>query len=323
MHLKKICIFIFLIINSIAAQKDLFVPVLTEKDLKHFSVIEKSMHHTGTDACINKVSDGKNIYIVKQITDPSTPEQLLLVTDAICSTIGTACAIQVNHVSFIPYNVGAHLKIYPDRAATLHTYVSGTDLESSMPKALADKDFTLHQRIIKKDCPWQKKYPVASNRQGLTQDIIESMSFHKALPSLVALDTFIGNADRSLPNILYDEQKNSFFGIDHAAGLHTVLAFESCERIQELIRDDYFKICSTEIKNSLQLYKNSLVQLAHAFNPPIVRKMLDHLATYVCYDALHNEDIVKDIAHFNNIFERNFAKINELIALLNTVKEHY
>jgi hypothetical protein len=81
------------------------------------------------------------------------------------------------------------------------------------------------------DSPWQKKYPLAWDEQGLTGSIIETMSMHVTLPYLVALDTFIGNSDRSLPNIFYDKKSNTFYGIDHAAAFTRALASFAYDRL--------------------------------------------------------------------------------------------
>ncbi|RTL07087.1 hypothetical protein EKK58_02830 [Candidatus Dependentiae bacterium] len=64
--------------------------------------------------------------------------QLLLVTDAVRSQVGRVCQIPVNDVCFIPHNIGAHLKIYPERAVTLHQFIPGKDLDSQMPTCITN-----------------------------------------------------------------------------------------------------------------------------------------------------------------------------------------
>lgn len=53
------------------------------------------------------------------------------------------------------------------------------------------------------------------------------MSRYKDLPVLVALDTFVGNADRAGSNYFCDETTDTFYGIDMASSFNQDLCATS------------------------------------------------------------------------------------------------
>lgn len=316
---QNLYFFVIILISSVANQlHGLSVKILSEKDLNNFLVTEEYVTHTGTDAFIRKVSDGNTIYILKQINNPSIDEQFLLINDCIASTIGWAAGIHVNQVFFIPYNVGCHLKTYPDRAATLHAYILGNDLESNFPKFFP-ADFTLHQRIINLNSLWQKKYPLAENQQSLSKSLIESMAFHEDLPALVALDTFIGNADRGLPNIFYHQHNNCFYGIDQAAAFSRTLSLCAFEQLRKLASEDYFDNCVPKVIDSLGIYHGILLRLYEVTQPSIIIQSMHELTAYLDVNALQSTEIIARMRHHSFIIEQNYRYSLKLITLLDQI----
>jgi hypothetical protein len=81
---------------------------------------------------------------------------------------------------------------------------------------------------------WHRWGPLAVERTGLTIEIIQNMAKHPDLPRIVALDTFVGNADRSPPNLYYDEITDRFCGIDMAASFSSPLALAAYQRLEGL-----------------------------------------------------------------------------------------
>jgi len=161
---------LILVVQTALAHSNQLQPIIFfENDLKAFWLVDDRIIHSGTDAYIRIVADGNALFILKQICDESLDEQFLLMNDCLASTIGYQCGININQVSFIPYNVGAHLKKYPERAATLHSYVPGVDLESCTIDFLS-VDFSLQQRVVDKGSPWQKKYPVSKKSARTDQN---------------------------------------------------------------------------------------------------------------------------------------------------------
>src|SRR5207249_10025139 len=96
--------------------------------------------------------------------------------------------------------------------ATVHTLVPGQSVES------LNLDVDIHQRMRRENTPmWHKWGPLPPEKAGLTLKVIQNMAKHDDLPSIVAFDTFVGNADRSRPNLFYDSATDHYFGIDMAA----------------------------------------------------------------------------------------------------------
>lgn len=282
--------------------------------MRDFYVLNAQISHSGTDAAIRKISDGVHIYILKQIHEPSLDEQFLLINDVIASTIGIDVGVKVNEVFFIPSIVGADLKIYPERAATLHTFISGKDLDQKLPNGLP-QDFCIHQRCINKQSVWQQELPLLEHQQGLTQAIIESMSLHEDLSQIVALDTFIGNVDRSLPNIFYDDCTNHFCGIDQAAVFGKNLAQFANDRIKELLEEGYFKTCDSQIMYGLRVYQKMLIELVKINTPCMIIQSMRELLPYLGFNISINGDCSR-MDHQAKIIKDAYNAILELILLL-------
>jgi hypothetical protein len=186
-----------------------------------------------------------------------------------------------------------------------------------LPKNLPE-NFSIHQRCINKQSVWQKKWPLLENQQGLTKNIIESMSLHKDLPPIVALDTFVGNVDRSLPNIFYDGKNNHFYGIDQAAVFGKNLARLANDRIKELLDEGYFKTCDSQIINGLRVYKKTLVELLEINMPLMIVQSMQELLLHLGSDPLINDDFSR--MHFQaKIINDNYYSLLELVLLLDQI----
>lgn len=290
--------------------------ILSEDEVRNFRIIDSAIKHDGSDANIRIITDGKNNYILKQINDSSLDEQFLLINDLIASTIGIEAGIAVNAVSLIPYDVGSGLKKYPDRAATIHTYIPGRDLEHELPDFLPE-DFNIQQRVINPNSEWQKKYPLSEHRQGLARGVLESMYCHEQLAPIVAFDMFIGNSDRSLPNLFYDNKTYSFYGIDHAAAFDKQLSIIACYRIKELMQTHYFKNLSAQQRKGLKLFRNFLVQLQKNNDPKDITKTMTGLVSYLGQYAENNNQLLGRIEYHSRIMKKNYIDSFELISLLN------
>jgi hypothetical protein len=312
-----IYILFFILIYNVF-QFALPVKILTQQQIDKFYILDSNIVHTGSDASIQKVTDGSNIYILKQIHNESMNEQFLLINDAIASTIGYDAGIHVNEVFFIPYTNAKHIKIYPDRAATLHSYISGKDLEQELPVYLTD-DFIIHQRIINVESIWQKRWPLHEHQQGFTQIILENMSLHEDLPPIVALDTFLGNSDRSLPNIIYNKSNNHFYGIDQAAVFGNNLAAIAHKRLKELLETDFLLTSDSKIINSLQEYQKALLHLREKNIPSAIIQNMQELLPYLGPNSLQNDLIDRRIKHETRIINNSYESILELILLIDQI----
>lgn len=313
--LKLTVIFLFFIYNSFSLAWS--VRILSDDDVRDFYILDSKIVHAGSDASIQQVTDGIHIYILKQINNPSFDEQFLLINDVIASTIGSDAGINVNEVSLIPYTVATHLKIYPNKAATLHTLVPGKHLEQGLQHNFSD-DFTIHQQSRDAQSIWQQKWPVSAWQQGLTKAIIESMSLHEDLPPIVALDTFVGNIDRSLPNIFYDKHYNHLYGIDQAAVFGTNLPQFAHDRIKELLEEGYFTTCDSRIIYGLHIYKKFLGELLEKNTPLMIIQSMQELTPYLGLNACINDNLSRMYYQAGVIKEAYSASI-ELMSTLDQI----
>ena len=292
------------------------IKILTDKECSNLFIVEKNITHNGTLTSISKVSDGLNNFIIKQIGGDTPLNQLDLINDIVASSIANENHIPVNQVSLIPYNIGNHLKIYPEKAATLHNYISDDNLENCFNEIFLN-NFSLQQRIIDPLLPWQKKYPLKEHRQGLNEDVIQSMSIRDSFIKLCAFDTFIGNYDRSLPNILYDKKSNVFLGIDHGA-IFKPLAIFAVERIKELLEDGYFSRQSPLIICALEIYKNTLKKLYKNNTPETIIRSMSNLLYH--FDENVNvkihPDVKEKLEEYARNIELNYVHVKKLIHLL-------
>jgi len=273
-----------------------------------------------SDAVVKLIKDaGDRKFVLKQIVDSDLDEQFLLVRDLVSSEIGVICGIPVNKVfilagrDFEEFNLSG-VRFYSDRAATIHEFIDGNSLDDVLPPFL-NEQFCLQQRFCNFDSPWQKKWPLKEDEQGMTKNVLVSMSVHSDLPKIVAFDTFVGNSDRSLPNIFYDEAKGRFYGIDHAAAFNSknlpLLAFE---RLEELEKEGFFKSCDEQVINGLRSYYGALVLLYKTISPGIVEQLFKYYSGCICINC--QDWLEKRILGHVDAFKINYEHIESLIELL-------
>jgi len=294
--------------------------ILTQASLTNCFILDASKKTNSSDAVTRTVTINGIPSIIKQIIHESLDEQFLLINDYLASNIGCSMRIHVNHVSLIPATINHPAKIFPERAATIHTIVPGKDIETVRPDFLPEW-FMIQQRICDPNSPWQKKWPLSENEQGLAKMAIQSMNLHPDLPALIALDTFLGNSDRSYPNTFYDGISNHFYGIDQAAAFHTPLAQHACNRIKELMETHYFKQCTPDILKSLKMYRDTLKQLYIAYRPKDITQAMHIIANYVTtkHNLASNEILENRIQAHRKIIEENYTAIKQLIDLIDEV----
>lgn len=288
--------------------------VLKEEELLNYQVVDLEIKSNSSDAIIKFIKDkDNNLHIIKQIKDESLEEQFLLLNDFIACQIGYHINININKVFLIPRNILSSFKIFPNRAATLHLCVPGKNIEP-LPDFLPSW-FTIHQ---KSNSIWQKAYHLKPEHQGLTQEIIESMSLHNDLPPIVALDTFVGNADRSEPNLFYCNKSKCFYAIDLAAAFNTNLAEIAIIRISELIKNNYFKKCKPQILNTLKVYRDTLDKLYCNYSDNKIIKYFQDYYSLIFTESNYIE--IKNRFEFQkNIITKNYIATKKLIDIIDQI----
>lgn len=262
-------------------------------------------------------------FVLKQIISPKRDEQFLLARDLVASKIGIICNIPINEVFIMPIEDvnqknSYDIRFYPNRAATIHKLAGGNSLCEFLPNFL-NETFDIQQKTFNPDSPWQKKWPVKNNEQGLTKNVIISMSYHNELPKIVAFDTFVGNSDRSLPNIFYDNLKNCFCGIDHSAAFNNYnLPLLAIKQLEDLWKKGFFENCNKQLKKGLKIYSQTLESLCEKISSEDVEKLFQAYACHIFTG--HNKWWLEErIKRHANAFKENRSTTRKLISLLQKI----
>ena len=174
--------------------------------------------------------------IAKTIKSPDVEEQALLIVDCCASAIAQVASIPVNQVLLLAYSKPWINCDWYKQLATLHEFAKGCSTKDILPW----DGFSLQQRYRVCGSPqWKRWGNLPEEKKGLSRQVIFTMSYNISLAQIAALDTFLGNADRSLPNLYYDKVKDTFFGIDQAASFRRPLAQVAIQQIEVLIKEGF------------------------------------------------------------------------------------
>jgi len=290
--MKKIfLILLFNIASIFCAGSSVLDAILHEPN--QIYVLDKQEY--GDDCVVIFVKDeAGNKYVIKQIKDSDPSEQFLLVLDVLGAYLAECLGLPINRVRILSPEQHYCGKIYHDRPAVLCTYASGiaTDEECIY------QGIDIQQRFRRPGSKmWNRWGSLSEEKKGLTRDVVYMMSLHKDLPRIVALDTFIGNSDRSCPNLFYDSFSDSFCGIDMSGSFNKDLAKCACATIDSLGID-----LSDEEIQALQSYYETLKMLINLFPRSRIYVLLDALAQHAgfgtslpmfCQEVVHRIDFHK------------------------------
>jgi hypothetical protein len=154
--------------------------------------------------------------------------------------------------------------------------------------------------------------PLSPEEKGLAQTVIRHMSLHAALPAIVALDTFTGNADRSNPNIFYNKEAHAFCGIDMAGAFNSLLAVPAVFQLTRVLNGDIY-LGPKEIF-ALGQYRLTLNFLIENYPPEKLYEMLENYAR----QAGLMESAKNRIAHHKRIIQQNYQDCRALLYLMNS-----
>lgn len=269
-----------------------------------------------TDECfISFIECANHEFVVKQIKDSTPDEQFLLVLDALGCHIAETADIPMNKVTLIPANTAFTGKKVLELPATLHSLAPGVSTEQECSYQGID----VHQRFRKENSPmWHRWGPLPSEKTGLTIAIIRNMAKHPDLPPIVALDTFAGNADRSLPNLYYDELTDRFCGIDMAASFSSPLALAACRQLKG-VKSSYF---TNEELAGLTNYAHTLECLVKNWPPEKQEHILlefIEMAGFKKGTFLFDQDVSDRIEFHKRCIIENYKNCVELIKVINPI----
>ncbi len=254
-------------------------------------------------------------WVFKQITEPAPDDQVVTVLEIIASEMSHTVGIPLNFAKLVPANEKFSCRIFPNLPGSLHLKVPGKGAEDSLPWS----GFDIHQKFR---TPFQiaKNGPLPKEEIGLRKDIILNMSKHSDLAKIVAIDTFLGNSDRSNGNIFYDTETNSFYGIDMGSCLMGNLAQIAIEKISSNMH------FSKEEVEGLKQYRETLLSLISHFPPEKTIALLNHClkeAGFVSTNpVLWSEDLERKIGKWTRLVNENYNSSLELVSLLQKITEN-
>ena len=252
--------------------------------------------------------------VIKQIKNRTPDEQFLLVIDATACAIAEEMKIPVNTIQIIPPEAPYPGKKFLDLPATLHSLAPGKSAEKKLPW----QGFDLHQRYRKENSPrWNEWGPLPPENTGLSRKVLLTMAGHPSLIAIAALDTYTGNADRSNPNIFYDESSNSFCGIDMADAFHSPIAAFTCDQMERFLTS---QLTPSEI-SALGQYRRELHKLLVNFPAEKICKLLDKYARQAGFhpgSPLFTQDVQDRIHHHKKIILQNCQDAQRLWCIMNS-----
>lgn len=239
-------------------------PLEPRQNLKPISQV-----HRGEESHYIFLKDLQNKeWILKQYHDDNLEDHLDLVFEAVASKIAQSLGIAINYVKLISPLENFEAKIFFNRPASLHLKVPGEQTTENFPW----KNFDLHQKFRS---PWmtKKNGPLEIEERGLRKIVIENMAKHPMLCKIAALDTYLGNIDRSHPNIFYDSKTDSFYGIDMGNSFKGNLCDEALQKIKFYKKEN--TVFSPKELEALKFYAEYLSLLVKNYPPRELNELLE------------------------------------------------
>jgi hypothetical protein len=282
-----------------------------------FTAISEIYHSSDADFIFLKDNTNQQEWIYKQISDQSPDDQIVIVWERIASEIASTLNIPINQVFLISPDDDFEYSFIPKYPGSLHLKVSGENVEKKLPW----EDFDIHQKI-RSPFMTHRLGPLQRENIGLRKIIIQNMGKHEDLAKLVALDTYLGNNDRSALNTFYDAKNNAFYGIDMGNCLTGNLPLYADENLRKIIEE---KIeLSKEEKAGLDIYKKTLELLVLQFPPTRIIELLEHSLKKAGFskenNLLWNTHVEQKIQNWKNQIDANYKSTVKLLSTLNEFK---
>lgn len=206
-------------------------------------------------------ADRNSQWLIKQRKGAYVDSQMTPVLETLGTRMAERIGIICNHVKLVPMSACKKYKRAKNQPATLHSYVPGVNPRATEEMATLN----IHQSM-----EWS-----CGKKCGFTKYVIEGMSRHPALPRIVALDTYIGNSDRSAVNILYDPKMRIFYAIDFGFSFKSNLAKGALETLRAL---EHARVVFTQAElAALVAYRDTLRILIRLFRPAVMQTEFEKL----------------------------------------------
>jgi hypothetical protein len=160
--------------------------------------------------------------------------------------------------------------------------------------------------------------------KGLTEKIINHMSWHWQLAIMVALDLFIANGDRHCGNIFYDHKTDTFTAIDMDTTFNCDLCLLAYNNLEIMLRDGK-KFSKAEIR-ALKSMRDTLEFLAQKYkSDDLIAKMYEFArqAGLIRGDKFCSNFAQHKLLLFELTITSTGISVYQLIALLDTIIKNH
>ena len=249
------------------------------------------------------------LYILKQNLSDDLRAQFSAVRDMLGAYVAEVLDISMSRVRIIPAEQAFTGKIFIDMPATLHTFVPGK-------MVLRHHKSPLQKGRVKQYTKVAKKANVLNESDfGLTREVIKNMSCCSMLCKIVAVDTYVANADRSRNNLFYDSKSKTFYGIDMDNSCGRNLCEIAHRNLLKMRKKDFSK----KELNGLKIYRKTLCELLKIFPAQKMVKKLDNFSCVAGFypgSALRTRAIEKRIVRYKKCMHESEESAYKLVALL-------
>lgn len=286
--------------------------ILTEGSIKHFTCKEwKPVRRLEKEWSSLVFLKGKNKKqaVLKQLKGHPVRFISNLVADTVGAFIAQSVHIPCNAVAILPIQHTCIHKKMVHQPASLHTLIDGRTLEQQPGRA--------YKTIV------QLKTIGMSKLFGLTHAVINAMSKDPDLPSIAAIDTFMGNVDRLPKNIMRHNNTKRLYAIDFTLAFSTNLARYSVKNLKELLLNN--PCFTTAELEALKIYRNTLKELLKVHTPRSlgahIHKAFEETGflDYKRYSYSIKKLVVGSINHYKQVARDSYKSTQELVSLLETV----
>jgi hypothetical protein len=235
------------------------------------------------------LKDEQNVlYILKQNLSDDLRAQFSSVRDMFGAYVAEVLGISMSRVRLISADQIFPGKFFVDMPATLHTFVPGKMVLRYHKSPLEKKRIKQYTKISK------AAGVLGESDFGLTQRVIKNMSCHPVLCEIVAVDTYVANADRSRNNLFYDQKTKMFYGIDMDNSCGRNLCELAYRNLIKINKNDFNK----KELNGLKIYRKTLVNLLRLMP---AQKMVKKLDNFACIAGFYSGSILRTQAIENRI----------------------
>jgi len=232
-------------------------------DPKNFIFDRRQSARNSYISVLHSADNEEELYILKQKKAGYSEQvtQLLAVFDAIgCDMVNSIQSIPSNKILIVPAALDFPGKHFPNRVATVHTYIPAKPVKQGGPF----KGLKVNQYF----------YDVPRKSRGLSKSVVSNMTWHPDVPVLCAIDTFTGNSDRCCDNLVYDSDSGRFFAFDFSEAFNKPLTKMALMQVT-MLKEKGARYLSPEERVALISYRNAMAGLVARNYPTKVLKKID------------------------------------------------